>query len=104
VRKTFRGGLEGESVAELLMCQADPSDLAAGAGYVASERFEGRVDGRAGSFVMQHGGLSGEGTPRTFGHIVPGSGTGDLAGLRGAVEIAVDADGNHQLILDCELT
>jgi hypothetical protein len=101
VRKAFRGDLEGESTAELLLCQSDPSGGAAGAGYVASERVVGRLGGRSGTFVLQHGGLSGGGeAPRTFGHVVPGSGTGGLAGLRGTAEISRDADGKHTLTLE----
>lgn len=100
VQKTFHGELEGESTAELLMCQADPADLSAGAGYVASEQFVGRLGERTGTFVMQHGGLSGAGAPRTFGHVVPGSATDELAGLRGDVEISRTPDGEHTLTLD----
>lgn len=103
VRKTFRGGLQGESVAELLMCQADPKDLGAGAGYVASERFVGTLDGKSGTFVLQHGGLTGAGAPQTFGNIVPGSGTGELAGLLGTAKISVGTDGKHSLALEYEL-
>jgi hypothetical protein len=104
VRKTFRGDLAGESTAELLMCQADPSDLSSGAGYVASERVVGCLGDRAGSFVLQHWGLSGRGDPpRTSGHVVPGSGTGELAGLSGDVEISVGADGSHTLTLQYDI-
>lgn len=78
VRKRFSGALEGESVAELLVC--------AEAGYVASERVCGRLDGREGTFVLQHGGTQGAGRePFQFGNVIPGSGTGALAGLRGTV-------------------
>ncbi|HMB90373.1 MAG TPA: DUF3224 domain-containing protein [Rhodothermales bacterium] len=101
VRKTFRGDLEGESTADLLMCQADPDDFLAGAGYVASEQVVGSLDGRSGTFVLQHGGVSGGNTePRTFGHIVPGSGTDALAGLYGTAELSRTADGKHTLTLD----
>lgn len=105
VRKKFQGDLSGESTAELLMCQADLSDLSAGAGYVASERVVARLGDRTGTFVLQHWGLSGGGGPqRTSGHVVPGSGTGDLTGLSGDVEISVDADGAHTLILEYDIT
>ncbi len=105
VRKTFRGDLVGESTAELLMCQADPSDLTSGAGYVASERVVARLGGRAGTFVLQHWGLSGGGGPeKAAGHVVPGSGTGELTGLSGEVEISVDANGGHTLTLDYDIT
>ncbi|MDH3456793.1 MAG: DUF3224 domain-containing protein [Gemmatimonadota bacterium] len=38
------------------------------------------------------------------GHVVPGSGTRELAGLSGQVQIAVDADGAHTLMLDYEIS
>ena len=100
VRKTYRGALSGDSVGELLMCIADENDLTAGAGYVISERVIGLLDGRAGSFVMQHWGVSGNGAQTTAGHIVPGSGTAGLAGIDGTLTIAVTDDGAHTLILD----
>ncbi len=104
VKKTFSGDLEGESTAELLMCQVDTSDLSAGAGYVASERVTGSLGDRTGSFVMQHWGLSGGGAAeRTGGHVVPGSGTGDLVGLTGTVEIEMHAGGGHTLTLHYDM-
>jgi hypothetical protein len=104
VLKTFRGDLEGNSTAQLLMCRSDPSDLAAGAGYIALETITGTLEGRAGSFVVQHGGLSEPGgTQPMTSFIVTGSGRGELAGIRGTVEIAVTAEGAHTLTLDYEL-
>ena len=103
VRKSFQGDLVGESTAELLMCQADTTDLSAGAGYVASEMVVGQLAGRAGTFVMQHWGVSDRDGRQTGGHVVPGSGTGELAALSGQVQIAVAADGAHTLILDYDL-
>jgi hypothetical protein len=41
--------------------------------------------------------------PRTAGHIVPGSGTGELVGLTGEVQIMVGAGGEHTLTLDYEI-
>jgi len=104
VRKSFSGDLAGESTAELLMCQADPSGLDAGAGYVASELVVGRLGDREGSFVLQHWGLTGGGLPnRTAGHVVPGTGTDGLTGLSGVIEISVDADGAHSISIDYEI-
>ncbi len=85
IRKAFRGDLEGESAGEGLFCGMN--DPTAGAGYLVSERFVGRLGGRSGTFVLQHGGIAAPGSaPRQFGHVVPGSGTGELAGLRGTAE------------------
>lgn len=88
VRKTFRGALEGTSVAELLTAGNDN-----GRGYVASERFTGTIDGRPGSLVFLHGGLDDGTSPFTFGHILPGSGTGELTGLAGEITYVHDDSG-----------
>jgi hypothetical protein len=89
VRKRFRGALEATSVAELISLQTD-----GGAGYVASELVEGTLEGRTGSFVIQHGGVGdGSSAARAFGHVVPGSGTGELEGLRGEAAFAHDDAG-----------
>ena len=101
IRKTFEGGLVGESAGEGLFCGMD--DPASGAGYVVSERFTGRIGDREGSFVIHHGGHMGPGVaPHTFGSVVPGSGTGALRGLAGTVEID-QADGAHTLTLEMDL-
>lgn len=96
--KTFEGGFVGEGTGEGLFCGlADP---AAGAGYLVNERLSGRLGDREGTFVIQHGGLMGAGTPpHTFGSVVPGSGTGGLRGIGGTVEIA-QPDGQHTMTLD----
>lgn len=100
LQKKFRGALEAESTGELLMCVADPANIAAGAGYVVSERVVGQMAGRAGSFMLQHWGVSGGGGPqRALGHVVPGSGTGELTGLLGTIEISPD----HALTMDYTL-
>ena len=95
--------MAGESTAELLGCQADANDLKAGAGYVVSEQFTGSLMGKAGSFVIQHGGLMSEGSQETFGNVVPGSGRGELVGLTGTMEISVAEDGTHTRTLDYDL-
>jgi hypothetical protein len=88
VRKRFSGPLEATSVAELLLAQGE-----AGAGYLASERVDGALEGRRGTFVIQHGGVGDETGQHAFGHVVPGSGTGELRGLRGEAVFAHDDAG-----------
>lgn len=78
---------------------------AAGAGYVASEQVRGTLDGRQGSFVIHHVGMSDAGGgQRTFGHVVPESATGELEGLCGEVEIRIEPRRGHTLTLDYALT
>jgi prolipoprotein diacylglyceryltransferase len=104
VGKAFQGDLVGTSTAEVLMCQADRKDIAAGAGYIASEVVTGTLLGREGAFAMQHGGISEVGgATRTFGNIIPGTGTGGLEGLEGTVELQVDAQGGHSMVLEITL-
>ncbi len=52
--------------------------------YVGYERVVGKLDGRAGSFVVQVRGTHQEGKVDASLSIEPGSGTGDLYGIRGA--------------------
>jgi hypothetical protein len=96
VRRRFQGDLIGESVAEVLICRSTSERL----GYVATDRFTGQVSGRTGSFVFQHGGPIDHGALRSFGYVVPGSGTGELDGLVGEVRITVTTTGEHMLTLD----
>ncbi|HWO68326.1 MAG TPA: DUF3224 domain-containing protein [Umezawaea sp.] len=94
VGKTFTGSLEGTSTAQLLTCTAENGS----AGYVASEQFTGTLDGRTGTFVLQHGATMSHSGPSFFGHVVPGSATGDLKGLTGTARM------EHELItLDYDL-
>lgn len=89
VRKTFAGDLEATSTAELLVCRNE-----GGQAYLVQERVEGRLGGRAGTFVLHHGGSSGEdGATIAFARVVPGSGTGELHGLRGEGAFTHDESG-----------
>ena len=93
-RKIFEGGIVGTSVADLLMAGND-----AGAGYVASEVFAGRIAGREGTVVIQHWGLAEGSATASSGHIIPGSGTGQLAGMAGQAVFSQLPDGQHRLEL-----
>lgn len=97
ITKQFSGAITGRSQA--LFCSAfDPTH---GGTYVALESFEGEVDGRHGTFSFAHAASTGPGGERTNGWftIVAGSGTGELAGIRGAGDIVLNADGSHELSL-----
>ena len=63
-------------------------------GYVAMERVVGALRGRAGTFALQHSGTMRDGVAEMTVAVVPGSGTGDLAGLSGKLTITV-VDGKH---------
>jgi hypothetical protein len=99
VTKTFHGELEGTSTAELLMAGAPEGSAA----YVGFERIEGRLGGRAGSFVLHHNATQSAAGQSASWTIMPNSGTGELRGLRGSAQISIAPDGTHTLTLDYDL-
>ena len=85
--KTFHGDLEGTGAGEMLTAG---TGVAGSAGYVAIERVEGTLGGRQGSFVLQHSGSMAHGGQSLTITVVPDSGTGELAGLAGKLQIDID--------------
>jgi hypothetical protein len=77
--ETFSGGLDGESLVRAL--QAVHKDKSAT--QVSLQRFTGRLGGRRGSFVLQGSETVAAGKIRATWSVVAGSGTDELAGLRG---------------------
>ena len=91
IDKQFRGDLEASSKGEMLSAG---TAVKGSAGYVAIERVSGTLQGRSGTFVLQHSATMARGVPQLNITVVPDSGTGELAGLAGRMTIAI-ADGNH---------
>jgi hypothetical protein len=58
------------------------------------ELVSGMLNGRQGSFALQHTGIMNRGKPSLLITVVPDSGTGELTGLTGAMSINI-ADGRH---------
>lgn len=97
--KRFHGPLEAESHVEMLGALTDVEDSA---GYVALERVEGALEGRRGSFVLQHSATLDRGASSQSITVVPDSATGELVGLRGSMTIEV-VDGLHHYALEYSL-
>lgn len=89
--KQFRGDLEAVSRGEML---AVHTETEGSAGYVAMERVAGTLDGREGTFALQHSGTMTRGVPQLLITVVPDSATGQLAGLAGHMKINI-AEGKH---------
>lgn len=89
--KRFEGGLDATSKGEML---AAGTAVKSSAGYVALERVTGTLDGKTGTFVLQHNGTMSRGAPSLTITVVPDSGTGDLTGLTGSMTIEI-AGGVH---------
>ncbi len=89
--KRYEGGLAATGRGEMLTAL---TPVQGSAGYVAIERVTGTLDGRAGSFVLQHTGTMDRAMQRLSITVVPDSGTGALAGLAGTLGIDI-VDGKH---------
>jgi len=91
IDKTVHGDLEGTSKGEMLTAG---TSVKGSAGYVAIERVTGSLHGRSGSFTLQHSGTMTRGAPELVVTVVPDSGTDQLAGISGKLEIKITG-GKH---------
>lgn len=89
--KTFAGELSAHSLGEMISAV---STTPGSAGYVAIEQVSGSLSGKKGSFVLQHYGVMNRGDSHLTLTVVPDTGTGDLVGLSGSMEIRIE-DGQH---------
>ena len=90
--KTFHGPLQATSRGEMI---AFRSATPGSAGYVAMETVRGTLDGREGSFVLQHSATMDRNQPSLSISVVPDSGTGALTGLTGRMHIDIAPGGAH---------
>jgi len=97
--KHYHGDLDGPSKGEML----GAGNLAVGtAGYVAIEQFTGTLGSLSGSFALQHTGTMNAGKFQLTVTVVPGSGTGQLDGIAGSLQIVIEA-GKHSYVFDYTL-
>lgn len=77
--ETFSGDIEGESTVRVIQAAHKDGSIS----FVGLQRVRGSLGGRTGSFLLQPSGtVTGKETNAVW-FVVPGSGTGDLKGLRG---------------------
>jgi len=99
IDKQFHGDLEGTSKGQML---AAMTEVKGSAGYVAIEKVSATLSGRNGTFVLQHSAIMDRGTPQLTIIVVPDSGTDQLAGLTGKMNIII-TDGKHSYEFDYSL-
>ncbi len=97
--KRFSGALAATSEVNMIGAR---TPVEGSAGYVAIERVTGTLDGRRGSFVLQHNGVMTRGVATLTVTVVPDSGTDELAGLSGQMEIEI-VEGQHYYAFDYQL-
>lgn len=79
VEESFSGDIVGDGVVEFL--QSSTPDGAAS--FVGIERVNGTIAGKQGSFLLQDNGTVADNIVSGDWFVIPGSGTDELAGLRG---------------------
>jgi hypothetical protein len=101
MEKRYEGEVRGRSVTWFLSAFSQSSGVGT---YVALESFEGSLNRASGAFSFAHSATtSGPHSSAKFFTIVPASGTGELAGIRGSGELVIDSDGTHKIWFDYEL-
>ena len=91
IAKQFHGALEATSTGEMLGWRT----ASGSGGYVAMETVRGTLDGRAGTFLLQHSSTMTRGEPAQTITVVPDSGTDALAGLAGRMVVDIAPGGAH---------
>ena len=87
IDKTFKGSLNATSQGEMLSAMTPTQGSA---GYVAIEQVIGELDGKKGSFVLQHFGTMDKGQDSLILNVIPDSGTNELEGLTGSMKIRIE--------------
>jgi hypothetical protein len=93
IDKEFHGDLAATSKGQMLM--ASSSSVKNSAGYVAIEKVTGTLNGRSGSFYLQHTGVMTRGAGELTITVIPDTGTDQLSGLDGRMTITIAPDGKH---------
>ena len=98
VRRSFHGDLSGTGNLMYLMTHLDT-----GASFIGLEKVVGILGGRTGSFVLRHtGSYDGEKATSEY-EVVPGSGTGELAGLSGTGGFSAGHAEEHDMTFDYQV-
>jgi hypothetical protein len=99
IEKRFHGDLDAASKGQMLSVM---TPVKGSAGYVAIEEVTGTLDGKRGSFVLQHSATMNRGIPDLTIIVVPDSGTAELTGLTGSMTISNEG-GEHSYAFEYSL-
>jgi hypothetical protein len=100
VSRSFEGDIEGTGTVEWLMGYDEDGS----ATFVGIERIVGSIGGRTGTVVLRHVGAFDGQVAKADLLVVPGSGTGELRGVRGegSFEAGLGPDGVRSISLDVD--
>jgi Protein of unknown function (DUF3224) len=99
IDKQFQGDIEGASKGEMLFNSSEVKDSGA---YVAIERVTCKIDGRTGSFDLEHLGIMDRGRQQLSIAVIPDSGSGEFQGINGKMMITI-TNGKHFYDFDYSL-
>ena len=91
IDKQISGDLTASTMGQMLSAMTSTNGSA---GYVAMEQVDGVLNGKHGTFVLQHTGTMNRGAPSLAVTVVPDSGTEELVGLEGEFKINIE-EGKH---------
>ncbi len=80
VTQTYTGSIKGSSQVEYLMAYISDKSAV----FVGIEKVSGSINGKSGSFIIQHDGKFESGVASSNFVIVAGSGRGELSGIEGS--------------------
>jgi hypothetical protein len=98
--KRYSGALSGTAQGEMLAWRTPDGKSG---GYVALEKVDATLAGKAGTFCLQHSSTMHEGAQAQSIRVVPGSGTGALVGLTGSMTVEITA-GKHEYVFEYALS
>jgi Protein of unknown function (DUF3224) len=96
IDKQFHGDLEATSIGQMM---AGGNEANGARVYVALETVTGTLAGKSGSFILAHRGTMTATGQELSVIIVPDSGTGELKGISGTLDIQI-TDGKHFYTMD----
>ena len=94
--KQFHGDLTATSKGQMMGAGTPEKGLG---GYVALELVSGTLNGRHGSFALQHSGTMEKGVATMNVTVVPGSGTDQLTGMAGRMTVIIE-NGKHSYVFE----
>jgi Protein of unknown function (DUF3224) len=98
--KRFEGGLSATSVVSMI---GTFDKFLGSGGYVAIEKIMGTVEGKQGSFYLQHSSLMNRNVPTQKIVVIPDSGTEELKGIAGEMKIDIEKGGAHFYTFEYEI-
>ncbi len=98
IHKVYSGALQGEGTGQMVSKRTSSGDAV----YFAIEEFTGVLEGKKGGFTLLHKGFMSASSESLDIDILPGSGSGQLEGIRGSMSIIRDG-GSHSYSLSVQL-